>query len=65
MNILQQTILHAAHENGGTLPAPQHSLSLNDAQSYCGLHNIRAVDLNQDYSLTLTDEGRRILRNLS
>ncbi len=62
MNKFQKTILKAANSNGGQLPAPGYNLTMSEAQAYCGLSNIRAVKLARDYSLVITDEGRRVLR---
>lgn len=63
MNRFQKTILTAANSNGGQLPAPGYNLTLDQAQAYCGLSNIRAIKLARDYSLVITDEGRRVLRS--
>lgn len=60
VNKLQKTIMRALSTGSGTLPAPQYCLSLDEAQAYCGLHNVRAIVLNRDYSCSITDEGRRI-----
>jgi len=58
MNKIQKSILVAARENNNELPAPRYNLILDEAQSYCGLHNIKFIVLARDYSLTLTKEGK-------
>lgn len=57
MNRLQKTIIRAAQENEGVLPAPTYTLTMDEAQAYCGLHNYGLIKLGRDWSLMLTSSG--------